>query len=159
MTWHFSMLLSLENLQKARQNEKREKEVRWNLSKKNGWERYKQLTEANRYKIANLVQDEKLDIERLMTKIEGIENKIKFKAFGKTSCKMKAVEKQKDNRKENSSAVPKCPVRGLAEASLLPSGPAHSRAGTRRERTRGEAALAWGRPTEPLTRNSFNSSR
>ena len=27
-------------------------------------------------------------------------------------------------RKENSSAGPKCPVRGLAEASLLPSGPA-----------------------------------
>ena len=81
---HFSMLLSLVNLQKARQNEKREKEVRWNLSKKNGWERYKQLTEANCDKIANLVQDEELDIERLMTKIEGIENKIKFKAFGET---------------------------------------------------------------------------
>ena len=105
------MLLSLENLPKARQNEKREKEVRWNLSKKNGWERYKQLTEANSDKIANLVQDDELDIERLMTKIEGIENKIKFKAFGKTSFKMKAVEKQKDNRKENPSAGPKCPVR------------------------------------------------
>ena len=53
---HFSMLLSLVNLQKARQSEeKREKEVRWNLSKKNGWERYKQLTEANCDKIANLV--------------------------------------------------------------------------------------------------------
>ena len=37
---------------------------------------------------------------------------------------MKAVEKQNDNRKENPSAGPKCPVRGLAEASLLPSGPA-----------------------------------
>ena len=121
---HFSMLLSLENLPKVRQREKMEKEVRWNLSKKNGWEKYKQLTEANSEKLTNLVQDEELDIERVMAKIEGIENKIKFKAFGKTSCKMKAVEKQKENRKENPSAGPKCPVGGLAEASLLPSGPA-----------------------------------
>ena len=121
---HFSMLLTLENLPKVRQREKMEKEVRWNLSKKNGWEKYKQLTEANSDKITSLVQDEELDIERVMAKIEGIENKIKFKAFGKTSCKMKAVEKQKENRKENPSAGPKCPVGGLAEASLLPSGPA-----------------------------------
>ena len=121
---HFSMLLSLGNLQKAGQNEKREKEVRWNLSKKNGWERYKQLTEANCEKIATLAEDEKLDIESVMSRIEAIENKIKFKAFGKTSWKMKAIEKKEDIRKEIPSAGPKCPVRGLAEASLSPSGPA-----------------------------------
>ena len=73
-----------------------------------GWERYKQLSERNSEKIKNLVEDERLNMEEVMKKFEGMHKKIKFQAFGKTT----------------SRAGPNCPVRGLAGARPSPLGPA-----------------------------------
>ena len=60
---HFTMILTLQNLSTGRQCEKRKKEVGWNLSKKNGWEKYKLLTDARSEKIKAVVEDSSLDIE------------------------------------------------------------------------------------------------
>ena len=47
---HYTMLLTLQNLPTGRQAERGEKEVGWNLTRKNGWEKYKLLTEARSQK-------------------------------------------------------------------------------------------------------------
>ena len=41
---HFSMILTLENLPTRQQSVSRKKETAWNLARKDGWERYKNLT-------------------------------------------------------------------------------------------------------------------
>ena len=69
------------------------KEAKWNLAKKDGWEKYKQLTEAKSEKIKEIIENEQLDIEEVVEKFERIENKIKFEAFGKTSRKVKVPKK------------------------------------------------------------------
>ena len=89
---HYTMLLTLQNLPTGRQSEKGNKEVGWNLARKNGWEKYKQLTEAKSESIKKVVENEELDIEEVVEKFERIENKIKFEAFGKTSRKVKVIK-------------------------------------------------------------------
>ena len=92
------MLLTLQNLPTGRQSGKREKEVGWNLAKKDGWEKYKRLTEEKSEKIKEVVENEELDIEEVMEKFERIEKKIKFEAFGKTSKKVKVLKKDEPKK-------------------------------------------------------------
>ena len=58
-----------------------------------GWERYKSLTKEKNDKIREVIEDEELDIEEVMDRLEKFENKIKFTAFGKTSKKASVPKK------------------------------------------------------------------
>ena len=87
------MLLTLQNPPTGKKSGKSGKEAKWNLAKKDGWEKYKQLTEAKSEKIKEIIENEQLDIEEVVEKFERIENKIKFEAFGKMSRKVKVPKK------------------------------------------------------------------
>ena len=63
------------------------------MAKKDGWEKYKLLTEAKSEKIKEIIENEQLDIKEVVEKFERIEDKIKFEAFGKTSRKVKVPKK------------------------------------------------------------------
>ena len=56
----------------------------WNLKMEGGWKEFKKETEAVAEKVKDTVEDETLSVEECMGKINAIENKVKFKSFGKT---------------------------------------------------------------------------
>ena len=87
---HYAMMLTLQDLPAAGQTGQQEKEVRWNIAKKGGWQRYHDLTKNKSEAIAKIVAKEE-DIEDAIKKIERIESKIKFQAFGKCSIKKRAT--------------------------------------------------------------------
>ena len=59
----------------------------WNLGKPGAWERYEELTAEAANKIEKVLDVEDLDAEEVMEKVERIEEKVRFKAFGKTKAK------------------------------------------------------------------------
>ena len=77
----------LENLPGV--NVKSEKPCYWNLCKEGGWEEYKRISDEKSEAIDKLVEDTALDIDEVMDKVEKIQDKIKFGAFGKTTKKMR----------------------------------------------------------------------
>ena len=78
---HFSLKVEFTAIPRKQENNKPESV--WNLGKPSGWETYKNETDIMADNIKNIVEDEK-DIDTVMKKIESIETKVKFKAFGKT---------------------------------------------------------------------------
>ena len=82
-TDHYSLELKLDGLA-GREGSKEKKVSSWNLSKPGGWETYKRLTEEAAPRVKQAAEDEELDADKTMKIVEGIENKIKFKAFGKS---------------------------------------------------------------------------
>ena len=87
------MILNLQNLPTKRRDDRRKRNVTWNLARKDGWERYKSLTKEKNDKIREVIEDEELDIEEVMDRLEKFENKIEFTAFGKTSKKASVPKK------------------------------------------------------------------
>ena len=59
------------------------KESHWNLEKPGGWEKYRAMTAEIKYKADNIVEDETLEIEEKMRKLDKLTDKVKFRAFGK----------------------------------------------------------------------------
>ena len=59
-------------------------EPTWNLGKPGGWQTYERLTNEAADKIKAIAVNENDDIDTKMKKIDTIETKIKFSAFGKT---------------------------------------------------------------------------
>ena len=85
---HYSCLLTLTGLVR-RQGEKTQKEdAKWNLAKEGGWDTYKMETDKYKEKFENVIEDEELSIQDKMDKIEKINTKIKFKAFGKVHMRL-----------------------------------------------------------------------
>ena len=62
----------------------KEKETVWNLRKPGGWEAYKVKTDELADKLEQLVDDEEVSIEKVMSNVIKLENKAKFSSFGKT---------------------------------------------------------------------------
>jgi hypothetical protein len=81
---HFSFVINLENLPTEQQQVKK---VQWNLAKKGGWDKYKDITEDRSDDVMKAVENESSSIEDLNAKFESISKKIKFQAFGKSSIK------------------------------------------------------------------------
>ena len=79
---HYPILVEFENLPKSWMNKKQTSS--WNLSKPNGLDKYRALTEAASRKMDEVIENEELTIEKVAAKIETMETKIKFQAFGKT---------------------------------------------------------------------------
>ena len=61
-----------------------EKEASWNLLKPGGWDSYKTLTKEAAEKLKEIAEDNELGANETMKKVEALEDKIKFKALGKT---------------------------------------------------------------------------
>merc|ERR1712008_182360 len=73
---HFSVLLTISDLPKSKK-EKEEKQVKWNLAKYKGWERYKEVSDEYADKIEQIVTDKRISIEDAMSMFNKIHNKIK----------------------------------------------------------------------------------
>ena len=84
-TDHYSLLLMLKNLPRSGIQQK--KEIRWNLMKQGGWAKYKELSDDKADSIERVVKDKDLSVEEATEKIEKIETKLKFQAFGKCSIR------------------------------------------------------------------------
>ena len=84
---HYPLVIEFENLPKGWIG--KDKASSWNLSKPNGWERYKLLTDDASLKINQIVENEDITNDEVSSRIEKIETKIKFQAFGKTKAPTK----------------------------------------------------------------------
>ena len=83
---HFSLKIEFTDIPKKQANNAPQSV--WNLGKPKGWESYKVETDLVADKIDNIVVNEE-HIDAVMKKIETIETKVKFKAFGKTKPSVK----------------------------------------------------------------------
>ena len=66
----------------------------WNLGKPGGWQVYKDMTDIAAGDIADIVENSETGIDKVVKKIEKIENRIKFTAFGKTRVNRNKVKKK-----------------------------------------------------------------
>ena len=63
----------------------------WNTNKPGGWEAFKEAGEKYAENIADIVEDEGYSCEEMMEKIEDINTKMKWIAFGKTKPRTKTA--------------------------------------------------------------------
>ena len=89
-TDHHPIILSLENM--PRSKNKKPKSTRWNLFKTGGWEEYKKVSDEIATEADKIIEDTKLSNEDVMKKFDSLQNKIKYKAFGKTKPMTKAAK-------------------------------------------------------------------
>ena len=67
--------------------------ARWNVNKPGGWAIYERITDEIADKINNIVDNDKITIDEAIKRIDNLENKVKFKAFGKTTRTKKNFNK------------------------------------------------------------------
>ena len=96
---HYTCILTLENLPYIHEKKTENTSV-WNLAKEGGWDSYKELTEKYADSVEKAIHTENT-IEEKMKKFNDIHEKIKFKAFGKTTIKSKPKEVKKSNVKKD----------------------------------------------------------
>ena len=91
-TDHFPSLIELEM---PRSEETKEKpNLCWNTHKPGAWEVYKEESDKIADKINMIVQDQGFDEEEVMEKIDKIQTKLKFTAFGKSKPKSEKARKK-----------------------------------------------------------------
>jgi len=90
---HFACMLTFTSLARVKE-EQEEKRMVWNLRKEGGWSLYKEVTDSYSEKVSNIAENMELNIEEMSEAIEKVNNKIKFKAFGKVTIGVK----KKDNK-------------------------------------------------------------
>ena len=81
-TDHFPSLIELE-MRKSEESKQKVK-TSWNTQKPGAWERYKDESNKVAEKIKIIAEDESFIEEEVMEKIDRIQTKLKFSAFGKT---------------------------------------------------------------------------
>ena len=100
---HFSLLLSLTNLPKAKDNGTR-KETKWNLAKEGGWNKYKEVSAEYCKALEKLIEDKDANIDQKYERFEKIHDKIKFKSFGKVTIgSRKDLKAQEGNHKKDNA--------------------------------------------------------
>ena len=92
-TDHYSLKVEFQGIPRKQDNEK--PKPTWNRGKPGGWELYESTTNEAAEKIEKVTEDDEIDINEVMKKIEIIDTKVKFKAFGKTKTSLKSVMKTK----------------------------------------------------------------
>ena len=98
-TDHYSVEVVVAGLPGAPGREGRvERPATWNLARPGGWERYEELSVEAAAKIEEVLEEDDLDAEEVMKKVEKIEDKLKFKAFGKTKPKTDKKQALNKNR-------------------------------------------------------------
>ena len=83
---HFPLVIKLE-MPKAETIP--DKDVGWNLGKPGAWEEYAKVSEEEAEHVQELAENEFITNEQLMNKLDKLQNKIKYKTFGKTKPKTK----------------------------------------------------------------------
>ena len=98
---HFSFKVILGGMPSTKQL-KKIKETVWNLNKLGGWDEYKNKTDEVSNQVIEIVDDENYTIDEVMKRVQKVEDKVKFAAFGKTRKRLyqRRVKKEElDNRK------------------------------------------------------------
>ena len=88
-TDHFPIKVKLSGIPRRKEDDK--SDPTWNLGKPGGWELYEKLTDEAAKKIKDIAEDPQTDINSKTKRVESIEKKIKFAAFGKNQTKHKKV--------------------------------------------------------------------
>ena len=77
--------------------------LNWNLNKQGGWKKYEDEGEKVAAKIEEIAEDEESTIEEVMAKVEKVQEKMQYLAFGKIKPETKrAVAKRDKAEKEDS---------------------------------------------------------
>ena len=85
-TDHFPSLLELEE-------DRQKVKPSWNTQKPGAWDRYKEESNRVAEKIEMIIEDEGFEEEEVMEKIDRIQTKLKFTAFGKTKPQTSKAKK------------------------------------------------------------------
>ena len=100
-TDHLSLILELK--MKSRKTSQKT-EVKWNTSKPGGWNHYNWISNLKANKIKDAVENEN-DTDTAGKKLDKIDKKIRFAAFGKTKIKNNKPKRiNKDNKSEEETA-------------------------------------------------------
>ena len=91
-TDHYPILVELEMPRVEKSMEK--PKATWNTRKPGGWEKYKELSNKAPVQIEVIADDEEAEDDDVMHKIDKIQTKLKFSAFGKTKQKTKRAVKR-----------------------------------------------------------------
>ena len=87
---HYAIKIELNDMPKKQEHAKQE--TFWNLNNPGGWDKYETLTAKAADEVEEAIDNE-TDIDKVVKKINVIETKIKFKAFGKTRSGANKVKK------------------------------------------------------------------
>ena len=94
-TDHYSLFLIFRGLPMKIKSPSRKVTV-WNLNKEGGWNRYKELSDDNKT-LREIVENNENDGNAMMEKLEKVQTKMKFQAFGKIQIdKNSEVDKEID---------------------------------------------------------------
>ena len=120
-TDHFSLKIIMSGMPSAR-NIQNVKQTVWNLNKKGGWEAFAKKTNEVAEKVEAIVNDEDNTIEDVMEKVQKVEDKVKFSAFGKTKIKQghsMGVENKKSTKKCDCNLCDDCEKETKKNSDLL----------------------------------------
>ena len=92
---HYSLKIEFKGI--PRKQEENKQETTWNRGRPGGWETYQRITDDVADKVSDINEKED-DIDKVMKQIDAIENKTKFKAFGKTKSNVKKKPNPKQCR-------------------------------------------------------------
>ena len=100
---HYPLIIKLEM---PRSEIEATTEASWNVNKPGAWEDYEKISDEEAEKIEELADDETMTNEEIMNKVDKIENKMKYKSFGKSKpkSKKKILNESKDTRTEDDCA-------------------------------------------------------
>ena len=84
-TDHYAFIVELSGLPARKDNVGTA--VKWNLAKPNGWEKYKKVSGDVADQMVDIIENRDLPIEKVIKKIDNLQDKFKFTAFGKTRIK------------------------------------------------------------------------
>ena len=100
-TDHFALEIKLKIPEKPAENKNT---AVWNLRKPGGWETYKKLTDDIAEDLEKLVENNDIDIDTIVRRADDIQERVRFKAFGKTKTNFKKL-KELDKVNEVSDEV------------------------------------------------------
>ena len=75
------------------ENANKKPETSWNTMKPGGWKKYQELSDKMAEKINQIAADEGLEDEEVMPRVDKIQDKIKFAAFGKSKPQTKRAKR------------------------------------------------------------------
>ena len=104
---HFSTKVEMKGIPRVK-NENSRKST-WNIGKPGGWDRYNIMTNQMADKVSDVINNNELNIDDVMKKIDKIETKIKFAAFGKTKPSFKNIFQKKRCKKCQVKRCDSCP--------------------------------------------------
>ena len=93
-TDHHPILVELE-MPRVEESKEKPKST-WNTRKPGGWEIYKELTNKMARQIEVIADNESLEDDEVMEKIDKLQTKIKFQAFGKTKQQTERAQKREE---------------------------------------------------------------